>query len=605
MESNNCKMMNIETVEKQRHYIESQRAKGGTLGIVFADAFLRGMRDFGYKSPSWSLAEVIDNSFQAAADTVSIRFGFNPNTKTHVKPDLLVISDNGNGMIPEMIGYAVRWGGTTRENDRKGFGRFGYGLPSSVVSLAKRYTVYSKIADKGWHAVTVDIEKLAEAAADIEKTKELLLPRETQLPDWVIKGEKTLTLDNIKSGTVIILEDIDRLRNLGGWIKSTTLKKKLLKDFGVIYRHWIPDRRIFVDGTLTEAVDPLFLMEHARFYNETPIRAQRIEARTFEVETSRGTRGTVSIRASYLPPNFQNADPTQHGRGAEVNKRQQFMRTYNGILICRGHRHIDCIQPRWTEYQHYDYNIKIEIDFDPELDEFFGMTTAKQQIVIIDEMWEMLKHSGKNGGALVDLIKDIRRRRKEGVIELVTEVENQVSVETPRSSVRAIEQTEKFKDTILEPTPHQKAEAEKNLEEQVESRARLTGQPKEEVAAEMSKKISKRHWDIEFDSIPEGPFYRPKRLGELKVLIINTNHPFYTKIYKATPVVRAGLEVLLIVLAERELEANDETEKFYKAERQKWSERMRHALDELMDDQSLVDMASAFAEEMQMGVMAG
>ena len=30
-----------------------------------------------------------------------------------------------------------------------------------------------------------------------------------------------------------------------------------------------------------QAVDPLFLMEHGRFYNETPVRAERVEARTF------------------------------------------------------------------------------------------------------------------------------------------------------------------------------------------------------------------------------------------------------------------------------------------------------------------------------------
>ena len=65
---------------------------------------------------------------------------------------------------PEMIGYAVRWGGTDREGDRTGFGRYGYGMPSSLVSLGKRYTVYSKANGTKWHAVTVDIDELADAA---------------------------------------------------------------------------------------------------------------------------------------------------------------------------------------------------------------------------------------------------------------------------------------------------------------------------------------------------------------------------------------------------------------------------------------------------------
>src|SRR5262249_6038815 len=153
---------------------KAQKQKGKGLGVVFADAFLRGMRDLGYRSPVWAMAEEVDNSIQGGADTVSIHFGFNPDNKSQAKPDQVAIIDNGNGMIPEMISYAVRWGGTDREGDRKGFGRYGYGLPSSAVSMAKRYTVYSKTKDGDWHAVTVDIDELSEHAGDLDATEKLL-----------------------------------------------------------------------------------------------------------------------------------------------------------------------------------------------------------------------------------------------------------------------------------------------------------------------------------------------------------------------------------------------------------------------------------------------
>ncbi len=236
------------------------------------------MRDLGYKDPAWAIAEEIDNSFQAGADTVVIRFGFESSSKSRLRPDLVAVCDNGNGMIPDMISYAVRWGGTDREGDRNGFGRYGYGLPSSAVSLAKRYTVYSKAPGGDWYAVTVDIDDLAAAAGDIRKTEELLTARPAKLPTWMSKAPKdddNLDLATLKSGTVIVFEDLDRLRRLTGWIKAETNRTKLLQHFGVIYRHWIPERRIIVDGVAAQAVDPLFLMEHARFFNETPIRAQR------------------------------------------------------------------------------------------------------------------------------------------------------------------------------------------------------------------------------------------------------------------------------------------------------------------------------------------
>src|SRR6185437_12910256 len=97
------KTMTIDTIDRQREYVETQKAKGNGLGIVFADAFLRGMRDLGYKNPAWALAEQVDNSFQAGASTVAIRFRFLPATKSKVKPDHVAVIDNGNGMIPDMI----------------------------------------------------------------------------------------------------------------------------------------------------------------------------------------------------------------------------------------------------------------------------------------------------------------------------------------------------------------------------------------------------------------------------------------------------------------------------------------------------------------------
>jgi hypothetical protein len=277
------------------------------------------------------------------------------------------------------------------------------------------------------------------------------------------------------------------------------------------------------------------------------------------------------------------------------------MREYNGLLICRERRQIDCVSPRWTKFQNYDANVKVEIDFDPELDEFFGITTAKQQIVISDDMWEKLQHSGKDGGALIDLVEDLRTRREEIRTELKAKAGNQAHKDEPRPSVQAMELSAKFKDTVPEATAEQREEAQRNLEHTATERASLTGKPPEQIVQELLEETSKRRWEIEFAAIPEGPFFRPKRLGEQKRLIINTDHPFYTKIYdNSNPDVRSALEVLLFVLAERELESKGDAETFYKAERQKWSERFRQALDTLIPDDTLANKAAAVAEHMHM-----
>jgi hypothetical protein len=296
------------------------------------------------------------------------------------------------------------------------------------------------------------------------------------------------------------------------------------------------------------------------------------------------------------------ADPTQFDlKSGKKNKRFEIMRDYNGLLICREHRQIDCVPPAWTKFQNYDVNIKIEIDFDPELDEFFGMTTAKQQIVIDDDMWEKLKSSGKNGGDLQNLVKSMRRQLFESETELEATAQNKSEKdETPRASVVAMEETEKFKGSVTEPTLQQQEEAKKNLEQMAEERASITGEPKEKVVQQLAQQTTARKWEVEFIAMPEGPFYRPRRLGEQKRLVINTDHPFYAKIYNAAPAARGALEVLLFVLAERELDVKGDAETFYQAERGKWSERLRRALDNLLPEDAMEDKASAVAERLQM-----
>jgi len=218
-------------------------------------------------------------------------------------------------------------------------------------------------------------------------------------------------------------------------------------------------------------------------------------------------------------------------------------------------------------------------------------------------MWEKLKHSGKNGGGLIDLVRDLRGRFEELQTELKAKYNNtNAATEEARPSVAAMEESATFKANAPEPTASQREEGQRNLERKASERAEITGEPKEAVIKALVEETTKKRWEVEFAAIPEGPFYRPYRLGEQKRLVVNTEHPFYAKVFDVAPEVRAGLEVLLFVLAERELEARNEAETFYKAERGRWSERLRHALDALVSYDTMMDKASAVAERMHTAV---
>lgn len=596
-------ILDMDTNERQRLYVESQKSKGAGLGVVFQNAFISGMRDIGYKNPAWAMAELIDNAIQASAKAVEVRFDFDASNKTQAKPDQVALIDDGAGMIPEMISYAVRWGGTDREGDRHGFGRFGFGLPSASVSMASRYTVYSKVRDGDWFAVTIDLAELAKLGGDATKTDEALQPRSAQLPMWLLNKPKVgMEVASLASGTIIVLEDLDRLRKLNGWITTKSLKAKLLDYFGVIYRHWVSDIQIVIDGSKCEAVDPLFLLPHGRNHAETRVMAKAVKTSAFEVTTDSGKTGLVRIRASILHPQFGWANPDDLATGSRKNKRWDVLRRdeYNGLIICREGRQIDVVTPPWTKFQNNDRYIKIEVDFDPALDEYFGVTTSKQQIMIDDVMWEKLKSAGKEAGNLISLVKEMRAEWDSKNDSLKAAQENLVSkVEAPLPSGDAMLAAEKFKTRTPHLTPEKRDEAERNLKNKIEEEVRTTGKSVEEAKREVEEHIARRPWDIEFKAMGESPFYSPKRLGVQKVITINTSHPFYTKVYNEATMDRSAWEVLMFVLADGEIDAGGERAVFYKAERINWSEMLRHALDHLVTDSTVVDRHASIVESQE------
>lgn len=601
--------IDLDTTERQEAYVAKRKASGGLRSIVAPDAFIRGMRDLGYKDPSWAMAELIDNSVQSGCNTVEIRFNFDGDNESQRKnPSQIALIDDGTGMKPEMLPYAVEWGGTDRENDRNGFGRYGYGLPSSCISIACRYTVYSRTEGADWHSITVDIEDIVKAGNDPTKLAKLMESTPCDLPNWLSKTpEYGVNLAKVTSGTVIVLENLDRLRKLPGWALVKSLSDRLLKKFGLIYRHWLTDIDIVVDGRKVEAIDPLFLMSHARFVNETPVMAKKVAERAFEVTTTEGKTGVVRIRAALLPPLFTWGNYNDlSGKRTYTQRWTQVVRSqegFNGIMVCREGRQIDVVQPEWTKFQNYDVYLKIEIDFDPVLDEFFNMTTSKQQIRIDETMWAKLADSGQNSGGLKALVLDMRKE----FVQLNAELSAAIYKAAKKSArelpaANAMVAAEKLRVKTPRVSNKAKEEARKNLETEVLTTAQVTGETVEKVRERIEEVIKKRPWDIELQVLDEGPFFRPKRMGDQKRILINTAHPFFTRLYEpATPATKSALEVLLFVLADGEINADDNHAEFYKAERaHHWSPMLQTALAALVPEQQLEDDKSTAIENTEL-----
>lgn len=160
-----------------------------------ASTLMWSTRAIGYTTPS-AVADLIDNSISANATKVSIQF-------VSGEKGYVSILDNGNGMTPEELRMAMKYGSRNplQERSDTDMGRFGLGLKTASLSQCKRLTVVSKKNNKlsayCWdldHVLKVDNWELLE----LEETELCDLPQINKL--------KCMT-----EGTIVIWDKLDKI----------------------------------------------------------------------------------------------------------------------------------------------------------------------------------------------------------------------------------------------------------------------------------------------------------------------------------------------------------------------------------------------------------
>jgi hypothetical protein len=556
----------VEGMTKQRHF---------KFGLMVSAAFIRGIRDIGYKHTGSALAELGDNGFQAGAQNIHIAFERN---KSGAKVTALAVIDDGHGMIPDMIRLAVMWGGTHRENDRGGMGRYGYGLPSASVSQGRRFTVYSCArGGKDFHAVTVDVDAISEGK-HTDETGEVIIPegKVAKLPKFV---QDHITAQfpggKLEHGTVVVIEDLDKV----SFTSVNGLRNHLLEFFGVTYHKILRNAQIVVDDTVLEPIDPLFITPGFRFYDIDADCAEALDPVRIEVkgEDGKEVKGAMEVRFSYLPATFGSIDKKKRADGKNQNPRFHVMKEYNGILFYRMGRFLDCVRhtPLHT-FQTNDRYFKIEVDFPAVLDEYFNVSTSKQRVDVSEKIWDKLKEAG-----IVKAIATLSGKYTAERNRMRAE-EDQKGPEEKRPSEEAMEETAK---AIRPPAPEVLQRQEERGEEQIKKvavkRAVDTGQPVERVEEQLRLELKGHRYKLAHENVPGAPFFRVYQLGGTMMMALNTAHRFYSELYAGpvgTPGIRAALEVLLFSIGECINSAPEQTRAVYDLELPEWSKRLDYAL---------------------------
>lgn len=379
-----------QALDAQRRYSRGTGSDADP-GLVAPEAFVRGIRHIGYRSNVEAIAELVDNSIQAYAQRVDLVSDF-ADVRQIKRPVQLAIVDDGHGMSPAMLRFAMMWGGTHRENDRSGPGRFGYGLPCATVSMGRRFTIYSKVKKGKVHAVCLDLDML-DAGAYLNEASELSIPlgRQATLPAFVSEAIARLYPDGWPSGTVVVIDKLDRL----DWATTGGLRRNLIRQFGVAYHKLLGGTAIHIDGEPVQPIDPLFLSPDCALNFLDEDRAQALEPVTLTIELGDGATGEIVLRYAWLPPTFGAADKSRDAIGINANARFSILKQYHGIVFSRNGRVVD-VQSRtpWTTFINNDRYIRVEVEFSASLDEAFGVTTSKQQVTVSQEIWEQLQAAG-------------------------------------------------------------------------------------------------------------------------------------------------------------------------------------------------------------------
>jgi len=458
--------------------------------LVAIDRFIQATRDSGYKGTPSAIAELIDNALQAGANRVVITIEPGPgDTDGSLRVEVI---DNGSGMDPATLRQALRFGGTTRFNDRKGFGRYGMGLPNSSLSQARRLDVFTWRSPSSVATTYLDVDEVAAG-------------RVTRVPKALHGSRPPAAADRgFESGTAVVWTRCDRLDHR----RPTTIAKKLQAFLGRVFRYFLWDGlSIEINGELVQPIDPLFLHERSMTRGGCFFGAPLDYDVELPLPDSRGTvRGRVTARFSELP-----VDEWHHLSNEE--KHRLGVSKAAGVSVVRAGREIEY---GWffmgdKRKENYDDWWRCEVRFEPSLDEVFGITHTKQQIRPTNDLLRVLVPD------LEATAKTLNRR--------VRQAHERLKVATRAAESEAVAAS---REHLLPPLPQARpSSAVRRALEALERR-----HPRLAVSDSTGGSFGDLRYTIVEGDAGGTRFFRSYRRNGQLVLTLNTDHPFYRRLYR-------------------------------------------------------------------------
>jgi len=606
--ANNASHLKSIHTQQDDYVAEMKKTHKKYVPLIATKNFMVSIRDSGYKSTGTAINELIDNSIEAKASEVMI---FNTYENNDIG-DIFVI-DNGSGMSPDMMKHAVAWAGTHRHLSDDFWGKYGFGLPSAAMFLTEEYEVYSKRKDStNWSSLNISLANIqAENYDSSDGIVTVPEPKSAKLPKVVVDYLSKHKIE-LSNGTIVQLKSPKKYITgiTYGYGRTSSLEGSLLRSIGVTYRrHQLLNTTIRVNNNIVEPIDPLFLDPDSKYYDkrgtkeketekeidgisinelkktekgreklfEKGILAKGFDTCTLKLKTPKGEWGALRFRFSLMHPNFGKAwqgdkiGPNQNGK----NPRYKLMKENNSyLIITRAGRQIDIVEAKYgeaglesrlgIESKIYTRNWAVELDFDPILDSYFGITVNKQQVTLSNVIWEALAASGKKGQANnnVNIPAFIKQLNKKVNSFFADEKAAKEIEKLKREGSKAQEAATKF--GVLNSSrvnEHSKEEAIESLKEEAIQKAKQDNTSFEEAEAELIEEYSTQKYVVEYENNPMGPICRCELKSPQQVKVLyNKWHPFIKKFYLSSEfneVVRDAIDAYFFAWSESFLMASD------------------------------------------------
>ena len=202
---------------------------------------MSALREMGYDSFA-SIMDLIDNSIDAGAKVVNVNIR---ELSRGSGIDIIDIIDDGKGMDEKTLAEALKLGSKVDHLDpHKRLGKYGMGLVTASISMAKNLWVLSRSKNKPAYEATFDLDTIQRH----NKFVITLKPAESK------RVVEFLGMDG--TGTLVRLSQIDRINDTNVSRFAGSLRTKL----GQTYRHFLAQGvNIIVNKRRVQRYDPLML----------------------------------------------------------------------------------------------------------------------------------------------------------------------------------------------------------------------------------------------------------------------------------------------------------------------------------------------------------